>query len=118
MGGVYSRDVPVPLPRRTATTTLGDVEGSGFTAHGGAWGSPAGRVPGGMLPTGDLGYHPRMATLPVAAKAPSKSKTGANFPKSQNGTRVSVAKDNGENRAIPSTHCTSKRAASNVRTTY
>lgn len=118
MGGFYSRDVPVPLPRRAATTTLGDVEGSGFTAHDGARGArPPAECLAGMLPSGDVGYHPPMQN-PSTPKGPRKGKVGANYPLSQNGTKVKVAKDNGENRAIPQTHCTAKRAASNVRHTY
>lgn len=50
-----------------------------------------------------------MATIPVAAKAPAKSATGANFVKSKGGAGVRQAKDRGENRAIPATHCESKR---------
>lgn len=59
-----------------------------------------------------------MASIPTAAKAPAKSGTGANFVKCQNGTTVSPAKSRGETRAIPQTHCSSKRAASNVKATY
>lgn len=52
-----------------------------------------------------------MATIPVAAKAPAKSATGANFVKSQAAEGVRPAKDRGENRAIPATYCTAKRSA-------
>jgi hypothetical protein len=50
-----------------------------------------------------------MATIPTAAIAPKKSKTGANFPKSQGAEGVRPARDRGENRAIPSTHCEATR---------
>lgn len=50
-----------------------------------------------------------MATIPVAATAPSKSKSGANFVKSKGAGGVKPARDRGENRAIPATHCEAKR---------
>lgn len=62
-----------------------------------------------MLPTGATRYHPPMAKIPVAATAPSKSATGANFVKSKGGGGVRQARSRGENRAIPATHCASKR---------
>lgn len=57
-----------------------------------------------------------MAT-PSSPPSPKQTKAGPNFPKSQNGTSVKQATVSG-NRAIPATHCTAKRAASNVRSGY
>lgn len=50
-----------------------------------------------------------MATIPTAAIAPKKSTTGANFVKSKGAGGVKLARDRGENRAIPATHCEAKR---------
>lgn len=52
-----------------------------------------------------------MAANPEIPGAPTKpGKIGPNFPKAQRtGTTVSPARDRGENRAIPATHCESKR---------
>lgn len=52
-----------------------------------------------------------MATIPTAATAPAKSKVGANFPKSQESTTVSPARDRGEANPLPTTHCDAKRKA-------
>lgn len=71
-----------------------------------------------MLPTGTTRYHHLMASIPVAAKAPGRSTVGPNFPKSQNGTTVQPARDRGERQPLPTKHCASKRAASNVKATY
>ena len=48
---------------------------------------------------------------PVAAKAPSKSKTGPAFVKSQDSTSVRPATDRGEASPLPVEHCEAKRKA-------
>ena len=70
-----------------------------------------------MLPSGIALYHPPMATIPVAAKAPARSATGPKFPKSQDGTTVSPARDRGEANPLPVEHCTAKRSANDYGTT-
>lgn len=50
-----------------------------------------------------------MATTPSAPKSPGK--VGPHFPKSQESTTVSPARDRGEANPLPTEHCTAKRKA-------
>lgn len=47
--------------------------------------------------------------MAMTPKAPSKSKAGASFVKSKGAAGVQPARNRGENRAIPATHCTATR---------
>lgn len=59
-------------------------------------------------------YAPDMAMVTTTSKPP----TGPRFPKSQSGTSVRVSPGKGGVSTGSPTHCTSKRAAPNVKAVY